>query len=633
MSASIAEHGVLIAKDLMVPMRDGVRLATDVYRPALDGEALAGKFPTILQRTIYDKTTPTFARPAEYFCERGYVSVVQDCRGRFDSEGDYYHMANEALDGYDTVEWCAAQDWSNGKIGTFGTSYGSQVQSALATQDPPHLSAMIPIEGPSNIYAYGLRHDGAFQLKFLSAGFWLGADSKEAAADPEVSRAMESASDWLRPMPPQRGRSPLTLVPSYERWVFDFMTRGDHEEYWDNPSFNIEANYDRHSDVPTYLVGGWYDSWTRAMMTHFVELSRRKNGPIKLLMGPWTHGDASVSRTYSGDVDFGADAALKGNPAEDFDGWRLRWFDRWLKEIRNRVEDEAPIKLFVMGGGSGRKNADGRLDHGGRWRDEREWPLERTLFTSYYLDAAGGLGLDSPGVDSSVTTYRSDPDHPVPTISGNLSGLAEVIPMPAGVTGSVPPSARRRNIGLPGGAHQAERPGGFGCRPPYGPLAERPDVLAFQTAPLAEDVEVTGPITLKLWASSSATDTDFTAKLVDVYPSSGDYPDGYHLNICDGIVRARYREFTGRASLLKPGEVYEFTVRLEPTGNLFAAGHRIRLDISSSNFPRFDINPNTGEPVGRHTHTMVADNAIYHDAAHPSHIVLPIIVADPDQPA
>jgi putative CocE/NonD family hydrolase len=629
MTESKPEYGVLIAKDLMVPMRDGVRLATDVYRPAREGEAVGGKFPTILQRTIYDKTAATFAGPAEYFCKRGYVSVVQDCRGRFNSEGDYYHMANEALDGYDTVEWTAAEDWSNGKIGTFGTSYGSQVQSSLATQAPPHLSAMIPVEGPSNIYAYGLRHDGAFQLKFLTAGFWLGADSKEAAADPEIARAMETASDWLQTMPPQRGRSPLALLPDYERWVFDFMTRGDHEEYWDNPSFNIEANYLQHSDVPVYLVGGWYDSWTRAMMTHFVELSRRKKGPIKLLMGPWTHGDVSVSLTYSGDVDFGPTASLNGNLAEDFGGWRLRWFDRWLKGIRNRVEDEPPIKLFVMGGGTGRKTEDGRLLHGGRWRDESEWPLERTLPTSYYLDAAGGLGLDVPDINSSATTYLFDPNHPVPTISGNLSGLAEVVPMPEGVTGTIPPSARRRNLGLPGGAHQAERQGGFGCSPPYPHLADRSDVLVFETPPLTDNVEVTGPITAKLWASSSATDTDFTAKLVDVYPPNADYPEGYHLNICDGIVRARYREFTGKADLLKPGGVYEFSIILDPTSNLFETGHRIRLDISSSNFPRFDINPNTGQPVGRHTHAIVADNTIYHDAAHPSHVVLPIIPGDP----
>ena len=609
----------------MVPMRDGVRLATDVYRPAIDGEPIAEPAPVILQRTIYDKSNPTFARPAEYLCRRGYVAVVQDCRGRFSSEGEYYHMANEALDGYDAVEWLAAQRWSDGQTGTFGTSYGAQVQSALATQAPPHLSAMIVVEGPSNIYEYGLRHDGAFQLKFLTAGFWLGADSKEAAADPKIATAMESASDWLGTMPPERRKSPLAMVPGYERWVFDFMTRGDHEAFWDNPSFNIEAHYDQHSDVPTYLVGGWYDSWSRAMVTHFEELSRRKRGPVKLLMGPWTHNDVSVSLTYSGEVDFGPSSALNGNLADDFNAWRLRWFDRWLKAVDNGVDGEPPIKLFVMGGGGGRKNEAGQLEHGGRWRDEQEWPLARTRFTSYYLHEGGALGLDPPDRGAPPSRYSFDPNHPVPTISGNLSGLVEVAPMPEGVTGNVPPTERRRNIGLPGGAHQAERPGAFACRPPFPALADRPDVLAFQTVPLAEGVEVTGPVTATLWVSSSAVDTDFTAKLVDVYPPTDDYPDGFHLNICEGIVRARYRDFSGKARLLEPGAVYEITVILEPTSNVFAAGHRIRLDVSSSNFPRFDVNPNTGEPVGRHTRTIVAENTVYHDADHTSYLLLPVI--------
>ena len=629
MAGSRAEHGVLIAKDLMVPMRDGVRLATDVYRPAREGEAVPREFPTILQRTIYDKVDERFAAVAGYFCERGYTAVMQDCRGRFGSEGDYYHMANEANDGYDTVGWIAAQSWSNGKIGTLGTSYGSHVQSTMATQNPPNLAAMIPAFGPSNIYSYGLRHDGAFQLKFLAAGLWLAADSKEARADSSIRRALEETSliDWLWGLPLKRGRSPLALVPNYERRVLDFMTRGDYDRYWANPSFNIEAHYDRHSDVPTYFVGGWYDSWSRAVCNQFVELSRGKKGPIKLLMGPWTHG--GVSLTYSGDVDFGPEATLDGNLAESYNAWMLRWFDRSLKGIENGVENEPPIKLFVMGGGSGKKSADGRLDHGGLWRDKYEWPLARTQYTNYYLHADGGLSTEAPGQSDPPSEYRFDPDDPVLTISGNLSALDEIVPMPQGIRGDVPSSMRRRPLVIAGAAHQAERPGGFGCNPPYLPLSVRQDVLVFQTPALAEDVEVTGPITVKLWACSSAIDTDFTAKLLYVYPPTTDYPDGYHMNICEGIIRARYRDFSGVAKLLEPGRIYEYTIILEPTSTLFKAGHHIRLDISSSNFPRFDINPNTGEPVGQQTHTVVADNVVYHDRAHPSHVVLPIIPGGP----
>ena len=610
---------MVVNRDVMVPMRDGVRLATDIYRPTYGIGLTTGKVPVILQRTIYDKSAEVATSPAEYFCRRGYVAVVQDCRGRYNSEGHYYHMANEAEDGFDTVEWLADQDWCDGRVGTWGGSYLSQVQSAMATQDPPHLSAMVPMYGPSNIYSYGFRHDGAFQLKFLTAGFWLGADSKEARADPAIRDALESVSirDWLWKLPPRAGESPLALVPDYERWVLDFMTRGDYDDFWANPSFNIEAHFDQHSDVPVYLVGGWYDSWSRATVTQFSELSRRKKGPVKLLMGPWTHGGHSL--TYAGDADLGPEASIDGNLAEDFNAWLLRWFDYTLRDEDNGMDGEPPIKMFVMGGGTGRRNADGRLDHGGRWRAEGEWPLARTHYTSYYLHADGTLSMQPPGSHAQPSSYRFDPGDPVPTIGGNLSGLSELVRAGGGS------AMTRRPIVPPGAAHQASYAGGFACNPPYGPLSERHDVLVFQTPALPEDLEVTGPITVRLWASSSAVDTDFTAKLLDVYPPSSDYPDGYHLNICEGIVRARYRDFSGKAELLEPGRVYELEIILEPTSNVFVAGHRIRLDISSSNFPRFDVNPNTGEPVGRHTHTVTAENSVYHDPDRPSQVVLPLI--------
>ncbi len=356
-------------------------------------------------------------------------------------------------------------------------------------------------------------------------------------------------------------------------------------------------------------------------MVQFAELSKRKKGPIKVLMGPWTHGGCTVELTYSGDVDFGPPASLKGNLAAHLNPWRLRWFDRWLKGIENGVGEEPPLKLFVMGGGSGRKNVDGRLDHGGRWRDENEWPLARTQFTNYHLHAGGGLSADKPQGDQLPSGYSYDPKNPVPTISGNLSALAEMVPTEPGAR----PVQRLRNLAVPGAMHQAEYPGCFACKPPYPPLSTRRDVLSFQTAPLERDIEVTGPITVKLWASSSALDTDFTAKLLDIYPSSPDYPEGYHMNITEGIIRARYRDRSGKAKLLEPGRVYQFEIILEPTSNLFQAGHRIRVDISSSNFPRFDPNPNTGEPVLQHTHTAVARNKIYHDSRRPSYIALPVI--------
>jgi putative CocE/NonD family hydrolase len=297
-------------------------------------------------------------------------------------------------------------------------------------------------------------------------------------------------------------------------------------------------------------------------------------------------------------VEFGPDAAL-----DSYNDLRLRWFDRYLKGLETGIEAEPPVLLFVMGGGSGRKTVDGRLDHGGSWRWEQEWPLARTRFTPYYLQPDGRLDPQPPPAGAPPTAYRFDPANPVPTIGGNISVGYHLMPG--------------------GGFDQRCRPEIVGCRDAL-PLATRNDVLVFQTPPLPADLEVTGPITVRLWAASNCPDTDFTAKLIDVYPPNEDYPDGYALNLVDGIIRARFRNGFERAELLEPGQVYELTIVLYPTSNRFKAGHRIRLDISSSNFPRFDVNPNTGDALGRSRLLRVAENTIYHDADHPSQIVLPI---------
>jgi predicted acyl esterase len=305
---------------------------------------------------------------------------------------------------------------------------------------------------------------------------------------------------------------------------------------------------------------------------------------------------------------------------------RLRWFDRWLRDIPNDVDADPPVRIFVMGGGTGRKTPEGHLSHGGAWRSEREWPLARAQETLFYLRAGGGLTTVAPPGDDAPAHFVHDPDHPVPTIAGSVTGFYEMVPIGPGMNPFyVTPRSRMRSIVLDGGAHQKEEPGVVGARPPYLPLATRPDVLVFQTDPLAEAVEVTGPILVKLWIASSAVDTDFTAKLVDVYPANPDYLEGYHLNLVDSIIRTRYRSGWEREELMTPGVAYLVQIQLPPTSNLFAAGHRIRVDVSSSNFPRFDINPNTGEPIGRHTHSIVASNTVFLDGEHPSHVVLPVI--------
>ena len=622
------EYDVVVMKDVVVPMRDGVRLATDIYRPhrtesqptyILDAE----RFPALLERTPYDKSDPERARMnGEYYAGRGYAVVIQDVRGRYQSEGTFYFLKDEGPDGYDTVEWIAQQPWSNGAVGTLGTSYMAWTQSSLAALHPPHLKAMFVNQGGSNAHTSSVRHMGAFEMRFLCWALGMeGAKSKEARHDPVVGKALEQVNmrHWLKRTPLKRNHSPLRLIPVYEKWVFDIATHGEYDEYWKAAGFSIEAHYEQHADVSTYYSGAWYDSYTRSTLDNFTALSNMKEQPIKLIMGPWTHGWKTLALSYAGDVDFGPEAVI------DYHALRLKFFDHWLQDRSTGISGEPPVKIFVMGGGDGRKNAEGRLNHGGRWRFEHEWPLARTEYRLYYLHSAGVLSTRVPVDDDPPDSYLYDPQNPVPTIGGNISSLAGLLPRAEGAP-EVPVKQREMDtIGIPGAFHQKEHPQFYGCKPPYLPLASRHDILVYMTAPLVDDLEVTGPITMELWASSSARDTDFTAKLIDVYAPNEDYPEGYDMNLTDSIIRARFRNSREKAELMEAGEVYLFQLVLYPTSNLIKAGHRIRLDISSSNYPRFDINPNTGDPLWSNGKTVIAENSIFHDAVHPSHIVLPII--------
>lgn len=616
------EYDIVVNRDVMIPTRDGVRLATDIYRPAPHGQAINGRFPALLERTPYGKHEYERVRDyGEYFARHGYVAVIQDVRGRYRSEGTFGFLAQEPNDGYDTVEWIAKQPWSNGAVGTFGTSYAGWTQSALATQNPPHLAAMWVNEAGSSAYSSTVRHNGAFEVRFLCWAFWQGAKSREALADPVIGKALGSVNvrEWLTRMPIRAGCSPLALIPAYEKFALDIMTRSDYDEYWQQPGYDIARHYAQHADVPMMLSSAWYDSYTRATLENFIALPQTKKSPVRVIMGPWTHGAKQPDITHSGDVEFGPDAAL------GFLAAQLRWFEQVLKGKDTGVLDEPPVKIFVMGGGSGRRNGEGRMFHGGRWRVEHEWPLARTRDTSWYLYEDGALRLTAPKVMTASTTYEFDPRNPVPTIGGNMSSLVGLMPRPEGAPDIHPDLRERDWIGIPGAFDQREAPQFLGCSPPYLPLASRPDVVVFQTEPLHEDTEVTGPINVELWISSSAVDTDFTAKLIDVHPPNSDYPYGYAMNLTDTIVRARYRNGDGKPDFLTPGEIYKITLPLYPTSNLFQRGHRIRLDISSSNFPRFDVNPNTGEPLGKNRLWQVARNTIHHDAAHLSRVVLPII--------
>ena len=618
--SSPQQYGVVVERNVMMSARDGIELGTDVYRPALpaagnpgsigltpDGlAAVEGTFPVILERTPYDKTGLGLRRKGHYYARRGYVVVIQDVRGRFTSEGEWYAFGDEGPDGYDTCAWIVEQPWSNGKIATTGCSYAGCTQSALASLDPPGLAGMFVEEGPWNYHTASMRHNGACEMRFMVYAFRMATTSKEALSDPRLRQSLDSAfanvAQWVANAPLKKGVSPLAEVPSYEQWHLDVLTHGDLDEYWRRPGYGPELYYDQHADVPTVYFGGWYDSYARSTCTNYVELTERKESQQALIMGPFTHGTGSAEVSHAGDVDFGRDAAIY-----DMNELRLHWFDYWLKGKETGAAHTKPVQIFVMGGGSGKRNSDGRLDHGGHWRAEDEWPLARTQWTPFYLHADGDLSPAAPSSGSRASSFTFDPANPVPTIGGNLSAGDPVL-----VAGAYDQRGDERFFGYTGSL----------------PLAARPDVLVFQTPPLAKDIEVTGPLTVKLWISSTAVDTDFTVKLLDVHPPNGDYPQGFAMNVTDSIQRARYRDSRESAEFLTPDTPTPLTIVMYPTSNVFARGHRIRLDISSSNFPRFDVNPNTGEPLGRHTRLEEAHNTVFHEPGRASHIVLPVISSE-----
>lgn len=597
-----AEYGVAVEKNVLIPMPDGVRLAADLYRPARDGQPVSGRFPAVLTRTPYDKTGAS--GEGKYYAERGYVVVANDTRGRYASEGVWHGLINDPEDGHAVVEWIAAQPWSDGKVGTFGTSYPGGTQHALAETKPPHLTTMVPIDAVSNCGVSGMRHGGAFELRFMNWIFQTGApNSKAALASPALRLALAENGRRIRQhvdsLPVRPGQTPLRVVPEYEAWLVEAMSSGPEAPFWHTKGMSVVDHVRDYADVPVLHVTGWYDSWTRQVAMNFEALAGAKTAPQRLVIGPWTHG--AQGSNLAGEVEFTADAAI------DLLAFRLRWYDRWLKGLKNGVDDDPPVLLYVMGLGDDHRTKSGRLGHGGRWRSEREWPLARAVPSTYFLHADGALSPTPPTQKDSRTTYTFDPRRPVPTIGGNISS--------------------NQGLMTAGGYDQRPRDDTHGADNRL-PLSERRDVLVFRGAPLESDVEVTGTVLVKLWVSSTAPDTDFTAKLIDEVPPNDDYPLGFDLNLGDSIFRARYREgLDHQTPPLAPGQIVPITITLYPTSNVFKEGHRIRIDVSSSNFPRFDVNPNTGDPLSGHRRMVLADNTVHHDADHPSRVILPVIPA------
>ena len=589
---------VRVEENLMISMRDGVRLATDIYRPARGGVPLEEKLPVLLQRTPYDKTGSSVVESARYFAANGYVVALQDVRGTYASDGVFTKYIGEGADGFDTIEYLAKLPYANGKVGMWGTSYAAHVQANAAKLSPPALATMVlNMGGMSNGWDHKVRNHGAFELQQLT---WAFRQLEEETEDPLVKAHLKASpiESWLQALPLRKGMNPLSIAPNFEDYILEMATHGDYDDdYWKHRDVNWQEHYDATLDVPMVHVSGWYDSYAGGTIQNFVELSKRKKAPLLLMVGPWTHG--GNTRSYAGDVEFGPEAARL-----DFHStFHLQWFDRVLKGAA--TAEGARVNLFIMGGGDGHKDEKGRLYHGGRWVSASSWPLPGVAATRYYFHGDGSLSTSPPAERDSSTTYTFDPRDPVPTMGGAFSSTSPVFE--------------------PGAYHQEEREGIYGAKPPYLPLSARPDVVVFQTEPLVADVEVVGPIEVELHASSTALDTDFTVKLVDVHPPSADFPKGFEMNLTDGILRARYRNGPERQELMTKGEIYRLKVEPFPTANLFKKGHRIRLDVSSSNFPRFDVNPNTGEPLGMNRRMESADNTLYHDALRPSHVVLPVL--------
>jgi uncharacterized protein len=579
---------IRVDRDVPVTMRDGTVLMTDVYRPATDG-----RYPVLLQRTPYNKETGGLSLvQTDTFraVRRGYAVVIQDCRGRYRSDGDFSPFLQEIADGYDAVEWCGSQPWSDGNVGMYGTSYVGATQWLVAIAAPPSLRAIAPAFTASDYYEGWTYQGGAFQwgfmcnwvLPFLTTGDLLRSNARQGVPDfDEWRQRLIAAIDNL----PETAKAlPLTEIPVNPAWTpyfAEWMAHPSRDEYWQERS--IEERHDQVR-VPALNIAGWYDIFLDGSLRNFTGVraagaTEAAREGSRLLLGPWTHTTPPLSG--SGDVDFGAMGGQSLMPLSlDVDGETLRFFDRWLKGIDDGYDDEPPVRLFVMGEDV--------------WRSENEWPLGRAVETDFFISSGGNanaiagdgtLAGEAPG-DDRPDTFLYDPFHPVPTAGGQLCCYPATL-----------------------------EPGAFDQRP----VEARSDVLVYKTPPLDEDTEVTGPVRLHLWAATTAPDTDFTGKLVDISP------DGYARNLTDGIIRARYRQGTDVPRPITPGEIYQYEIDLWATSNLFRKGHRIGLEVSSSNFPRFDRNLNTGHELGADAEMLPAIQTIFHDREHPSRLVLPIV--------
>ncbi|MFZ0759878.1 MAG: CocE/NonD family hydrolase [Candidatus Sulfotelmatobacter sp.] len=560
-----ASYRVILERGVPVKMRDGVTLRADICRPQADG-----KFPVLLTRTPYDKNQELdFCLKA---AARGYIDITQDVRGRYTSEGDWYPFKYESQDGYDTVEWAAALPYSDGKVGMYGSSYVGATQVLAAIAHPPHLAGICPNYTPSNYHDDWVYQAGAFEQ-------WFDESWTTILAENTLNRRVDSSDHslrWSQILPLQS--YPVLEAPSaagLAPYFTDWLAHPSYDDYW--KPWSIEDHYSQ-IQVPVFSVGAWYDIFLGGTLRNYERLQRQggteaaRRGQRLTISVAGHAGDDNSPKV--GAVDFGS--KLPFDPNEDM----LRWYDDLLKGIDNGVAREKPVRIFVMGANI--------------WREEDSWPLARARTTRYYLHstkpanglAGGGTLTTLTPAEEKPDQYVYDPHDPVPTIGGPL--CCDDLP-----TGVGPEDQR--------------------------PAEARPDVLVFSTPAFTQSTEVTGPVSLDLYVSSSAVDTDFTGKLVDVWPN------GFAQNLTEGILRMRYRNSQEKPEPENPGEVYRISLDLWATSNVFLPGHKLRLEISSSNFPRFDRNLNTGEDQARATRMVKATNLIYHDKSHPSALLLPIV--------
>ena len=568
----LVEPGRLMI-NIPVPMRDGVNLSADIWLPASsEGD---GPWPALLLRTIYDNQEPRYMGWTRKFIERGYAVVVQDCRGRGDSGGEWDPYVCELNDGYDTHEWVGQQSWCDGNVGTFGLSYPGFTQTLPASLRSKYLKAVAPIASQQDNYGHhrvnGVIHHSV-SLTFLNM----------------LGHSMQSESlkhydqqEFFKRLPIDTAMEVVTRTHPYYKGVIDHE---QYDDWWD--SYSLRNKYSEMA-VPSLFITGWFDSlshenfklfngWTTQART---EDARKKT---KLIVGPWSHQVSPWGREPMGENGEYQDRTFGRQGLWDIVDMHTHWYDQRLKGIDTGIDDEPPIKLFVMGQNE--------------WRYENEWPLARTEWTKYYLhgtgDSAGTggwLSTDLEAIDETADRFTYDPTDPVPSWGAQYQSLDLCGP-------------RDRTA-----------------------IEQRADVLTFTSAVLTQAVEVTGPVTATIWASSDALDTDFTAALVDVEPAPEDGEEGRPIILCEGIVRARFRNGTDNPEMMAPGEIYEFDIDMWDTSNLFEEGHRIRVEISSSNFPRWSRNLNTGGNNFDETEWRVARNTVLHSRRYPSHVVLPVL--------